>query len=196
MYGLDTIRKFGNNTSDMKKLAAWDFEDLLQVSSGDDNTRLSLYNPFLQCIIPVIEGLLPKRLERHILDLFLLATWHAYAKLWLHTDNTLDSFDKLTQPLGASIRHFSGKLSDSFPVKELPKEATAQQRRTAANLKKKPVGGSSKLNKLRQGAREIGVCLNLCTYKFHALGDYVATICRWGTTDSYNTQIISHPFTF
>ena len=181
----------------MKKLAARDFEDLLQVSSGDDDTRLSLYKPFLQCIIPVIEGLLPKRLERHVLDLlFLLVTWHAYAKLRLHTDNTLDSFDKLTRPLGASIRHFSGKLSDSFPVKELPKEAAARQRRTAANLKKKPVGGSSKLNKLRQGARKTGVRLNLCTYKFHALGDYVATIRRQGTTDSYNTQIVSRPFTF
>ena len=83
-------------------------------------------NLFLQCIIPVIEGLLPKRLERHVLDLlFLLATWHAYTKLRLHMDNTLDSFDKLTWPLGASIQHFSGKLSDSFPVKELPKEAAA-----------------------------------------------------------------------
>ena len=30
----------------MKKLAAQDFEDLLQVSSGDDDTRLSLYKPF------------------------------------------------------------------------------------------------------------------------------------------------------
>jgi hypothetical protein len=31
----------------------------------------------------------------------------------------------------------------------------------------------------------------LKTYKFHALGDYVATIKRFGTTDSYSTEIVS-----
>lgn len=31
-FGRDTIRKFTNNVSGMKKLAARDFEDLLQVS--------------------------------------------------------------------------------------------------------------------------------------------------------------------
>ena len=31
-YGLDTIRKFTNNISDLKQLAARDFEDILQVS--------------------------------------------------------------------------------------------------------------------------------------------------------------------
>lgn len=36
--------------------------------------------------------------------------------------------------------------------------------------------------------------LNLFTYKFHALGDYVRTIRLFGTTDSYSTQIVSfHP---
>jgi hypothetical protein len=30
-YGLGTIRKFANNTSEMKRLAARDFEDILQV---------------------------------------------------------------------------------------------------------------------------------------------------------------------
>ena len=32
-YGLDTIRKFSNNVSSMKRLAARDFEDILQVCS-------------------------------------------------------------------------------------------------------------------------------------------------------------------
>jgi len=29
------------------------------------------------------------------------------------------------------------------------------------------------------------------TYKYHALGDYVDTIRRFGTTDSYSTQPVS-----
>ena len=32
---------------------------------------------------------------------------------------------------------------------------------------------------------------NLTTYKLHALGDYARTICLFGTTDSYTTQIVS-----
>ena len=33
---------------------------------------------------------------------------------------------------------------------------------------------------------------NLSTYKWHALGDYVNTIRRYGTTDNYSTQTVSH----
>ena len=33
-FGKDTIRKFSNNVSEMKKLAAWDFEDILQVGTS------------------------------------------------------------------------------------------------------------------------------------------------------------------
>lgn len=33
--------------------------------------------------------------------------------------------------------------------------------------------------------------LDLNNYKFHALGDYVATIRLFGTTDSYSTQVVS-----
>ena len=33
--------------------------------------------------------------------------------------------------------------------------------------------------------------LNLDTYKFHALGDYVGMIKSFGTTDSFTTQVVS-----
>jgi hypothetical protein len=33
-FGRDTIRRFANNVSEMKKLAARDFEDILQVTHG------------------------------------------------------------------------------------------------------------------------------------------------------------------
>lgn len=71
-YGRDTIRCFSSNASGMKKLAARDFEDLLQ------------------CSIPVFEGLLDDPHDTILMNLlFLLATWHAYAKLRMHTDTTL-----------------------------------------------------------------------------------------------------------
>jgi hypothetical protein len=34
--------------------------------------------------------------------------------------------------------------------------------------------------------------LNLSTYKWHALGDYVNTIRRYGTTDNYSTQTVRY----
>jgi hypothetical protein len=34
---------------------------------------------------------------------------------------------------------------------------------------------------------------NLQTYKFHALGDYAATIRRYGTTDSFSTERVCLP---
>jgi hypothetical protein len=35
---------------------------------------------------------------------------------------------------------------------------------------------------------------NLNTYKIHALGDYVATIRQYGTTDSYSTEPVGIHF--
>jgi len=143
----------------------------------------------LQCIIPVIEGLLSAEDEKDILDLiFILATWHAYAKLRLHTDHTLASFDALTKPLGAALRHFAGKFSDSFDTKELPKEANARKRRAAKGK------GKGRSRPTRQKATTGRVRFNLSTYKLHALGDYANTIRQRGTTDSYSTQMVRAVF--
>ena len=137
----------------------------------------------LQCIIPVIEGLLSEEDEKVVFDLiFILATWHAYAKLRLHTDHTLASFDALTKPLGAALHHFGGKFSDQFDTKELPKEADARKQRAAKGKDK----GKSTNRKAPHGK----VRFNLSTYKLHALGDYANTICQRGTTDSYSTQMV------
>ncbi|KAH9037100.1 hypothetical protein EDB85DRAFT_1809540, partial [Lactarius pseudohatsudake] len=38
--------------------------------------------------------------------LFLLATWHAYAKLHLHTDTTLQMFETVGKALCHALRHF------------------------------------------------------------------------------------------
>ena len=37
---------------------------------------------------------------------------------------------------------------------------------------------------------------NMCTYKLHALGHYIAAIVRFGTTDSYSTQVVFHGIIF
>lgn len=165
-----------------------------------------------QCIIPVFEGLFPQEHKHHekaILDtLFLLATWHAYAKLRLHTEDTLRSFEDLTKPLGEKLRLFAGKITEDFVVKELPKETAAKARRTAANLKQKTTKGKGpaktapvkKSTKGKQIAKKSTkgkkpekktITMSLLTYKFHALGDYAQTIREHGTTDSYNSQTVN-----
>ena len=131
----------------------------------------------------MIEGLLSEQDEKDVFDLvFILSTWHAYAKLRLHTDHTLASFDALTKPLGVALRHFAGKFSDRFDTKELPKEAEARKRRAAK--------GKGKGKPTRQKAARGKVRFNLSTYKLHALGDYADTIRQRGTTDSYSTQMV------
>ena len=131
----------------------------------------------------MIEGLLSKKDEKDVLDLiFILATWHAYAKLRLHTDHTLASFNALTKPLGGALRHFAGKFSDRFDTRELPKEADARKRRATTN--------NSKGKQTKQQASRGKVRFNLLTYKLHALGDYADTIRQRGTTDSYSTQMV------
>lgn len=46
--------------------------------------------------------------------------------------------------------------------------------------------GTADVEKLERKIKK----LNLSTYKFHALGDYVQAIRQFGTTDNYTTQIV------
>ena len=105
--------------------------------------------------------------------LYKTSEWHALAKLRMHTDSTLRLLEAVTREFGYLMRQFRDKTSDEFNTVELPRETSAQKGRMHSSKKKK---------------------LNLNTYKFHALGDYVATIRLFGTTDSYSTQVVSSIF--
>ncbi|KAL6307653.1 hypothetical protein BKA93DRAFT_48371 [Sparassis latifolia] len=163
-FGRDAIRRFSSDVAAMKKLAARDFEDILQ------------------CIIPVMEGLLPPPHDEIIADLlFILAFWHALAKLRLHTEFTLEHLKKATRDLGASLRHFLKTTCKVFATYELPKELAARGRWTAA-LAANGKGESTTMGRKLK-------FLNLLTYKLHALGDYLWTIIVFGPTDNYTTQV-------
>ena len=101
--------------------------------------------------------------------LYKAAEWHALAKLRLHTESTLNLLEAVTKEFGRLIQQFRDKTSDEFNTVELPCGADARK------------GGSGSSKKK----------LNLNTYKFHALADYVATIRHFGTTDSYSTLLVS-----
>ena len=105
--------------------------------------------------------------------LYKAAEWHALAKLRLHTDPTLSLLEAVTKEFGHLMRKFRDKTSNVFNTVELPRGADARNGRPSSSKKKK---------------------LNINTYKFHALADYVSTIRLFGTTDSYSTLIVSSSF--
>ncbi|KAG1855096.1 hypothetical protein C8R48DRAFT_776498 [Suillus tomentosus] len=164
-FGNGVIRRFANNTSEMKKLAARDFEDILQ------------------CAMPVFEGLFPPEHDAAVQSLlYRFAQWHALAKLRIHSDSTLAFLDETFKTLSRMLRKFRTHTCAAFNAVELPKEKAARQRRLTqrfeahTNVAPESTGARAKM-------------FNLNTYKFHAMGDYVKTIRLFGTTDSFTTQI-------
>ncbi len=115
--------------------------------------------------------------------LYRTAEWHAFAKLRLHTDSTLRHLEKLTTELGMLMREFRDTTQSSFTTFELPKEKGARQRNQTSNPRKANTAASGGSLKVKE--------LNLFTYKWHALGDYVRTIRLFGGTDGFSTQVVS-----
>lgn len=85
------------------------------------------------------------------------------------------------------MRDFEKLVCDAFNTVELPREAAARVRRQAQAAGKGTTTEGTGTRKARK--------LNLFTYKWHSLGDYANMIRRFGTTDSYSTQLVSHLIT-
>ena len=134
----------------------------------------------------MFEGLLPGIHNDIVLDvLFDLATWHAYAKLHLHTDRTLEFFEMATAYLGKSVCKFQQTTCLFYHTTKLPQECASCGRKMAALAAKQ---GHAVISTASGPKHKT---LNLSTYKFHALGDYPLAIRHYGTTDNYTTQIVS-----
>lgn len=119
--------------------------------------------------------------------LYRTAEWHAFAKLRLHTESTLQHLEKLTTELGKLMRNFRDTTQSAFVTFELPKEAGVRQRHQKSGKgKEKAVAGSAASASGRKPKN-----LNLFTYKWHALGDYVRAIRLFGGTDGFSTQVVS-----
>ncbi|KIJ58567.1 hypothetical protein HYDPIDRAFT_34041 [Hydnomerulius pinastri MD-312] len=169
-FGRGTVRRFHRNVSELKKMMARDFEDLLQ------------------CAIPVFTGLFPEPHHAVITRvLFLLGYWHGMAKLRMHTDETLGILENVMKALGEALRKSVAETCPAFATRELRCEAECQRRRQAheglGNGSVAETQGTTNDKNVRNAK-----VLNLKTYKLHALGDYAAQIRQYGTTDSYSTQ--------
>ena len=72
-------------------------------------------------------GLLPDPHNVQVLCLlFVLCHWHGLTKLCLHTDETLEIFEKVTKDLGNCIHMFAMDACPSFTTKELSHEVEAR----------------------------------------------------------------------
>lgn len=132
-----------------------------------------------QCAIPVFDGLFLDEHDASIqVLLFHLAEWHALAKLWLHTEDSLNLLEQSLRMLTMQLRWFVEVTCVAFQTKELPSEAAAQRQWQGQAQTENQSGPRTKT-------------FNMLTYKVHALGDYVQTIWLFRTTDSYTTQIVS-----
>ncbi|KAF7362262.1 hypothetical protein MVEN_00572600 [Mycena venus] len=174
-FGVDTIRRFATNASEMRKLGARDFEDLLQ------------------CAIPAFEGLFPPEHNDRVLKLlFRMAEWHSFAKLRMHTDPTLEHLRRLTPEIGRLVREFKNTTCAEYQDQtfELPRETAARGRREqrVANARAAATGTSVEQPQAPAKLSKKQKTLNLNIYKWHAAGDVVPTIELFSTTDVYSTQ--------
>ncbi|KAH9903884.1 uncharacterized protein BXZ73DRAFT_111380 [Epithele typhae] len=170
-FGRSTIRPFGSNMSGLKKLAARDYEDILQ------------------CSFPCFEGLgfvSPSHNKIVLEMIFRLSTWHALAKLRLHSEDSLRYMEHVTTLLGAAMRSFVRHVCSAYLTKELPKETAARQRRkvaTTASVR----GSRGSTNTPTSSDAKIKV-FDLNTIKFHKMPEYPRSIRQFGTTDNTTTQ--------
>ncbi|KAF9455912.1 hypothetical protein BDZ94DRAFT_1178931, partial [Collybia nuda] len=148
----------------------------------------------------VFEGILPEEHNENLLTLlFHLGHWHGLAKLRLHTETTLAIMDEVTIALGKSLRDFEKKTCSAYDTRELRRKAGARQKRHAKASSRGsgtllvPLNATS-VAETSDAANRTPKTLNLNTYKNHSLGDYTETIRRYGTTDSYSTEIVCYIF--
>ncbi|KAI5896414.1 uncharacterized protein SCHCODRAFT_01150321 [Schizophyllum commune H4-8] len=172
-FGRDKIRRFARNVSELSRMAARDYEDILL------------------CIIPCLEGLLPTEDEKSILDLlYIMNYWNALASLRVHTSSTVRILDDLTTELGKALRYFADVTCSHFETreteKELGKRKRAEARRAATATASGVAGESLAPATASRGRRPKTFSLGMI--KLHFLGDYTEAIRQYGSLEHFSTK--------
>jgi hypothetical protein len=109
----------------------------------------------------------------------------------LHHDVTLELLDVTTVQLGSQFRKFQAETCNTVTTLELPREVEARARRAAKAAAKSSGSQNPTSNSHSQAipARK-QKRFSLSTPKYHALGHYAWAIRRYGTTDSYTSEIV------
>ncbi|KAJ3846642.1 hypothetical protein EV368DRAFT_88715 [Lentinula lateritia] len=113
-----------------------------------------------KCAIPVFEGLLPGPVNSKLMTLlYRAAEWHALAKLRMHTEKTLDYMETLTYEFGKLMHQFQDLSNNSFQTYKTDRETTTHY----CQKEKEAIAAGAT--------------------------DYVCSICWFGPTDSFSTQL-------
>ena len=95
---------------------------------------------------------------------------------------------------------FISKTCAAFKTRELPSEHAARGcRKAAIAIKSKSYSltmngsNSAETSSMKKGHGKPRT-FNLSTYNIHSLGDYAKAIRMFGTTDSYNMQVVRKYF--
>ncbi|KAK0485391.1 hypothetical protein EDD18DRAFT_1083283 [Armillaria luteobubalina] len=172
----------------MKKLAAHDFEDILQCCIPWVTLLIALPSPCAFCFTSSYWHN-PNMLSPHdetVADLLYLSMyWHALTKLRMHTDSSLAEFRLVTTGFTNALHHFTDVTCQAFDTVETDAKY-AKRKHNEAQCQQKAgltsVGTSTEHLDQRMS-------FNLSTLKAHAIADYPDQIEIFGTTDSYSMQI-------
>ena len=171
----------------MKKLAACDFEDLLQVESSFWSLTSDLHP--IQCAVACFEGLFEPKHDVIVQDLlFMFASWHAYAKLQLHTSSSKADWGRMTYSLGQLLCHFKSKVCSVYKTKETPHEAACHVRSQGWHAKK--LATLKYHYKTTWRIRTVKKKFNLSMIKGHSIGHYEEMVETYGMTDLYSTLLV------
>ncbi|KLO18138.1 hypothetical protein SCHPADRAFT_820248 [Schizopora paradoxa] len=180
VFGESTIRHFPPNTSELKKLAAHDFEDIIL------------------CSIACFEDLLPSDDNKVVLDLlYTMCQFHSFAKLQMHTAETVSRLRSVITKLGNDLRAFSSSVCANYDTYETESEMQARGRanlrRAALKAKSSNIGSTSSSSTsaqdlLQTSNSRIRKAFNLNTYKLHSIPDYPDMIIRVGPLDLGSTR--------
>lgn len=130
--------------------------------------------------MPVFDGLFSPDINTIVQDCFFtLCYWHALAKLRLHTKSTLQLLEKATTDLGFQLRRLVAGVCQKIVAYETPNGRSRRQKDRRSKPAKKDDERKERV-------------FGLFTYKLHALGDYVASIRLFGTTESWSTRTVSN----
>jgi hypothetical protein len=155
----------------MKRLAAHNFKDILQVCLSVVNGQsASLIHPF-QCTMPVFKSLFPEDHDVIIQSLLYRFTHsHTLAKLRMHSETTLSLLDEVFKKLSCQLHEFRDITCVAFTMFELPKEKAMQECKAVCEHSGciNPDTGSASGQNVTK--------FNLNTYKFHTMGDYLQLI--------------------
>ncbi|RXW14727.1 hypothetical protein EST38_g11124 [Candolleomyces aberdarensis] len=160
-FGCDTIRKFPLAVSAMEKLAARDYEDMLQplrvlfdVNSWHSSAKLRSHRLTTVAELENITRQLGISLRKFVAS-------------------TCEEFD--TKPLEKEV------------AKKARRKAAAKAKAGASGVNKGKARAKPEDDKEGSDA-PAKAQFNMLTYKLHAFGHYTEKIARYGTTDNYSTQ--------